>query len=67
MKKIHLWKLLTDRGLFPDRQTATGWIMSGKVLVDDHVVSKAGHSVAVDAHVRIRDYGKKYAATESLG
>jgi len=66
MKKIHLWKLLTDRGLFPDRQTATGWIMSGKVLVDDHLVSKAGYPVAVDARIRIRDYAKKYAGKGGL-
>ena len=65
-KKIHLWKLLKDRGLFPDRKTATGWIMSGKVLVDDHPVTKAGHSVAVDARIRIRDYDRKYVGKGGL-
>jgi len=60
VKKVNLWKLLIDRGLFPDRQTATSWIMSGKVLVDDYPISKAGYTVSVDADIRIKDYSKKY-------
>jgi len=60
MKRVFLWKLLTDRGLFPDREIATSWIMSGRVLVNNHIIDKAGYLVPKDASVRIRDYDKKY-------
>ena len=60
MKKVFLWKLLEDRGLFADRETATSWIMSGKVLVNDRPIDKAGYLVPRDASIRIKDYGKKY-------
>lgn len=60
MKKVFLWELLEDRGLFPDRETATSWIMSGRVLVNDHPIDKAGHLVPRDASIRIKDYSKKY-------
>lgn len=40
--------------------------MSGKVLVDDHPVSKAGYLVAVDADVRIKDYARKYVGKGGL-
>lgn len=66
MKKANLWKLLIDKGLFPDRQTATAWIMSGKVLVDDYPISKAGHPVSIDANIRIKDYSKRYVGKGGL-
>ena len=60
MKSVYLWKLLTDKGLFSDRKTATSWIMSGKVLVNNQPISKAGQLVSANAEIRVKDYAKKY-------
>jgi 23S rRNA (cytidine1920-2'-O)/16S rRNA (cytidine1409-2'-O)-methyltransferase len=51
---MRLDRLLVERGLAPSRERAQRLIMAGDVLVDDHVVSKAGAEVATDAAVRLR-------------
>jgi len=66
MTKIPLWKLLVDEGFFEDRRTATGWIMSGKVLVDGRRVDKAGYPVSQDAGVRVKGLDARYVGKGGL-
>src|SRR5262245_7182709 len=51
---MRLDRLLVERGLAPSRERAQRLIMAGDVLVDEHVVSKAGAEVATDAAIRLR-------------
>jgi 23S rRNA (cytidine1920-2'-O)/16S rRNA (cytidine1409-2'-O)-methyltransferase len=59
---VRLDRLLVERGLVPSRERAQRLIMAGDVLVDDHVVSKAGTDVAEDAVVRLRAAASAYAS-----
>ena len=59
---MRLDRLLVERGLVPSRERAQRLIMAGDVLVDDHVVSKAGTDVAEDAVVRLRAAASAYAS-----
>jgi 23S rRNA (cytidine1920-2'-O)/16S rRNA (cytidine1409-2'-O)-methyltransferase len=61
-KKARLWELLVSRGEFADRKSAEGWIMAGKVLVDDRVVDKAGELVPKSSEVRIKGKDRKYVS-----
>ncbi len=62
MKKIFLWKLLVNKGIFSNKELASKWIMAGKVLVDNQRIDKCGYLVLEDAEIRIKDYEKKYAS-----
>lgn len=53
-KRVHAWRVLVDRGYFPDRKTAGAWIMAGKVIADDVRVDKAGSLIVPEAEIRIR-------------
>jgi 23S rRNA (cytidine1920-2'-O)/16S rRNA (cytidine1409-2'-O)-methyltransferase len=59
---VRLDRLLVERGLAPSRERAQRLIMAGDVLVDDHVVSKAGADVATDAAVRLRAAPSPYVS-----
>jgi 23S rRNA (cytidine1920-2'-O)/16S rRNA (cytidine1409-2'-O)-methyltransferase len=59
---VRLDRLLVERGLAPSRERAQRLIMAGDVLVDDHVVSKAGTEVADAAAVRLRAAPSPYAS-----
>lgn len=52
--KVRLDKLLVDRDLVPSRARAQSLILTGKVLVDDTPVTKAGTQVRTDVVVRLR-------------
>ncbi len=51
--KIRLDVLPVDRRLFDSRERARRFIMTGKVLVNDQRVDKAGALVAADADIRL--------------
>jgi 23S rRNA (cytidine1920-2'-O)/16S rRNA (cytidine1409-2'-O)-methyltransferase len=51
--KQRLDALLVERGLAASRERARGLVLAGQVLVDGHVVSKAGTAIAADAHVEL--------------
>jgi 23S rRNA (cytidine1920-2'-O)/16S rRNA (cytidine1409-2'-O)-methyltransferase len=53
-KKERLDKLLVELGLVESRERARGLILAGEVLVDDHVVDKAGHLVNADGAIRVK-------------
>ena len=52
--KERLDKLLVLQGLVPSRERARALILAGKVVVDDHMVDKAGAQVDVDANLRLK-------------
>lgn len=66
MKREQLWKILVRRGVFPDKDVAARWIMSGKVLVEEQVVDKAGYAVPESAAIRVKDLDKKYVGRGGL-
>jgi 23S rRNA (cytidine1920-2'-O)/16S rRNA (cytidine1409-2'-O)-methyltransferase len=51
--KQRLDALLVERGLAASRERARGLVLAGQVLVDGHVVSKAGTAIATDARVEL--------------
>ena len=53
IKKIRLDVLLVDRQLFDSRERAKRFIMSGKVLVNDQRIDKAGALVPIDCNIRL--------------
>jgi len=66
MKKIALWKLLIDRGLVTDRKSATSWVMTGNVIVDDRRADQAGELVNEQANIRIKGLELKYVGKGGL-
>lgn len=59
--RLALWRALIERGLAESERDARGLIMSGRVLVDDQPVDKAGASVHAPAAIRIR--GQRHYAS----
>jgi 23S rRNA (cytidine1920-2'-O)/16S rRNA (cytidine1409-2'-O)-methyltransferase len=53
-EKERLDRVLLDRNLVESRERARALIMAGQVVVDDHVVEKAGQLVHVDAEIRMK-------------
>lgn len=66
MKKIPVWKLLIEQDIFPDKKTALGWVMAGKVLVDNHRVDKIGQIVPADSEVLVKGLEQKYVGKGGL-
>ena len=64
--KERLDKLLVARGLVVSRQRAAALILAGQVMVDDHVVDKAGTRVAVDVPLRIKGEDLPYVSRGGL-
>jgi 23S rRNA (cytidine1920-2'-O)/16S rRNA (cytidine1409-2'-O)-methyltransferase len=54
MVKLRLDQLLVARGLSDSREKAQRAIMAGEVLVDGHIVDKAGTKIADDAKVTVK-------------
>ncbi|MFO0728028.1 MAG: TlyA family RNA methyltransferase [Myxococcota bacterium] len=65
-KKSRLDQLLVERGLYPDLKTAQGFILAGKVVVDEQVVSTPGTAVAHTAEVLLRERLERYASRGGL-
>lgn len=47
-------RLLVERGLCESRTRAQALVLAGKVIVDDHAVSKPGTMVSTDARLRLK-------------
>ncbi|MFW5998620.1 MAG: TlyA family RNA methyltransferase [Halanaerobiaceae bacterium] len=60
MSKMKLIKLLLKKGLFKKEREARGWIMAGKVYVDDNLIDKPGTKVEVSSEVSVHGLKKKY-------
>ena len=65
-RKERLDKLLLARGLVPSRQRAAALILAGQVVVEDHVVDKAGARVDVDASLRVKGGDLPYVSRGGL-
>jgi 23S rRNA (cytidine1920-2'-O)/16S rRNA (cytidine1409-2'-O)-methyltransferase len=61
-RRTRLDELLIELGYFADLRTARGWIMAGKVVVDDKVTTAVGLMVAETAQIHLRGRPLKYAS-----
>ena len=57
-RKIPLHRLLVDQGRCASEKEARGWIMAGKVIVDNQRIDKAGWPVPVTSDIRIKGQSK---------
>ena len=61
-ERERLDKLLVERGVAPSRERARALIMAGQVIVDDHVVAKAGHMISLEATIRLKGADHPYVS-----
>ncbi len=64
--KVRIDKLLVDRGMVPSRERAQAMVLSGRVLVNEQKVEKAGVGVAPDAEIRLLGEDLKYVGRGGL-
>lgn len=64
--KERLDVLVVNHGLAPSRERARALILAGQVTVDGQVISKAGTSVKVDAHVDLTTPAHPYVGRGGL-
>jgi 23S rRNA (cytidine1920-2'-O)/16S rRNA (cytidine1409-2'-O)-methyltransferase len=64
--KVRIDKLLVERGLVPSRERAQAMILSGRVLVNEQKIEKAGASVDPAAAIRLLGGDLKYVGRGGL-
>jgi 23S rRNA (cytidine1920-2'-O)/16S rRNA (cytidine1409-2'-O)-methyltransferase len=64
--KVRIDKLLLERGLVPSRERAQAMILSGRVLVNEQKIEKAGASVDPEAAIRLLGDDLKYVGRGGL-
>jgi 23S rRNA (cytidine1920-2'-O)/16S rRNA (cytidine1409-2'-O)-methyltransferase len=64
--KVRIDKLLVERGLVPSRERAQAMILSGRVLVNEQKIEKAGAGVDQDASIRFLGEDLKYVGRGGL-
>lgn len=64
--KVRIDKLLVERGLVPSRERAQAMVLSGRVLVNEQKVEKAGVSVDPGAAIRLLGDDLKYVGRGGL-
>jgi 23S rRNA (cytidine1920-2'-O)/16S rRNA (cytidine1409-2'-O)-methyltransferase len=64
--KVRIDKLLVERGLVPSRERAQAMVLSGRVLVNEQKVEKAGAVVDPDAEIRLLGDDLKYVGRGGL-
>src|SRR5258708_11950062 len=64
--KVRIDKLLVDRGLAASRERAKAMVLSGRVLVNEQKIEKAGAGVAPDAEIRLLGDDLKYVGRGGL-
>jgi 23S rRNA (cytidine1920-2'-O)/16S rRNA (cytidine1409-2'-O)-methyltransferase len=64
--KVRIDKLLVERGLVPSRERAQAMVLSGRVLVNEQKIEKAGASVDPDAAIRLLGDDLKYVGRGGL-
>jgi 23S rRNA (cytidine1920-2'-O)/16S rRNA (cytidine1409-2'-O)-methyltransferase len=64
--KVRIDKLLVERGLVPSRERAQALVLSGRVLVNEQKVEKAGASVDPEAAIRLLGADLKYVGRGGL-
>jgi 23S rRNA (cytidine1920-2'-O)/16S rRNA (cytidine1409-2'-O)-methyltransferase len=66
LMKVRIDKLLVERGLLPSRERAQAMVLSGRVLVNEQKVEKAGAAVDPDAAIRLLGDDLKYVGRGGL-
>src|SRR5476651_2719299 len=66
LMKVRIDKLLVERGLVPSRERAQAMILSGRVLVNEQKIEKAGAGVDQDASIRFLGEDLKYVGRGGL-
>jgi len=64
--KVRIDKLLVERGIVPSRERAQAMVLSGRVLVNEQKVEKAGAGVNTDAQIRLLGEDLKYVGRGGL-
>jgi 23S rRNA (cytidine1920-2'-O)/16S rRNA (cytidine1409-2'-O)-methyltransferase len=64
--KVRIDKLLVERGLVPSRERAQAMLLSGRVLVNEQKIEKAGASVDPAAAIRLLGDDLKYVGRGGL-
>jgi 23S rRNA (cytidine1920-2'-O)/16S rRNA (cytidine1409-2'-O)-methyltransferase len=64
--KVRIDKLLVERGLVPSRERAQAMVLSGRVLVNEQKIEKAGASVDQEAAIRLLGDDLKYVGRGGL-
>jgi 23S rRNA (cytidine1920-2'-O)/16S rRNA (cytidine1409-2'-O)-methyltransferase len=64
--KIRIDKLLVERGMVPSRERAQAMVLSGRVLVNEQKVEKAGAGVEPDAEIRLLGEDLRYVGRGGL-
>ncbi len=65
-KKVRLDAFLVERGDLPDLKVAQGWILAGKVRVNDTILTKPGAPIGPRDVVALRAAVEKYASRGGL-
>ena len=64
--KVRIDKLLVDRGIVPSRERAQAMVLSGRVLVNEQKIEKAGTGVEPDSNIRLLGEDLKYVGRGGL-
>ncbi len=64
--KVRIDKLLVERGFAPSRERAQAMVLSGRVLVNEQKIEKAGVSVDPEAAIRLLGDDLKYVGRGGL-
>ncbi|HET9282184.1 MAG TPA: TlyA family RNA methyltransferase [Candidatus Angelobacter sp.] len=64
--KVRIDKLLVERGIVPSRERAQAMVLSGRVLVNEQKIEKAGASVEPDAQIRLLGEDLRYVGRGGL-
>ena len=64
--KVRIDKLLVERGLVPSRERAQAMVLSGRVLVNEQKIEKAGAAVDPEAGIRLLGDDLKYVGRGGL-
>lgn len=64
--KVRIDKLLVERGLVPSRERAQAMVLSGRVLVNEQKIEKAGATVDPGAAIRLLGDDLKYVGRGGL-
>jgi 23S rRNA (cytidine1920-2'-O)/16S rRNA (cytidine1409-2'-O)-methyltransferase len=66
LMKVRIDKLLVERGLVSSRERAQAMVLSGRVLVNEQKIQKAGTGVDADAEIRLLGDDLKYVGRGGL-
>jgi 23S rRNA (cytidine1920-2'-O)/16S rRNA (cytidine1409-2'-O)-methyltransferase len=66
LMKVRIDKVLVERGLVPSRERAQAMVLSGRVLVNEQKVEKAGTGVDPDSKIRLLGDDLKYVGRGGL-